>query len=231
LNGGAFINCPFDADYRECFEAILFSCYACGVAPRTALQDRADGVLRFERLAVLVDHCEFGVHDLSRIEPDTLGRPRFNMPFELGFFLGAKHFGGRRQRTKRTLVLVRDKHVLGAYLSDLAGIDPMAHGGSAENVISAVRDFFRRAAAQRRSALGTKSPSPKIPGPSHIIALFRAFNDELPRIAREEGFKLAHFNALDAHVDYCLAVESFLTTPQTGRMTRRQNPGQGKPRK
>jgi hypothetical protein len=57
------------------------------------------------------EECRFGIHDISRIEHDTVNHlPRFNMPFELGLFLGARHFGGRPQRGKHCLVLEAERY-------------------------------------------------------------------------------------------------------------------------
>ena len=33
-----FINCPFDAQYKPLFEAIVFAIHACGLRPRCALE-------------------------------------------------------------------------------------------------------------------------------------------------------------------------------------------------
>ena len=51
------------------------------------------------------------IHDISRTELDKkTSLPRFNMPFELGLFLGAKKFGAFDQSKKRTLILDKKKH-------------------------------------------------------------------------------------------------------------------------
>ena len=38
-----FINCPFDPDYRELFEAIVFAVLHCGFEPCSALEAAAHG--------------------------------------------------------------------------------------------------------------------------------------------------------------------------------------------
>ena len=42
-----------------------------------------------------------GIHDISRTESSGKPRlPRFNMPLELGMFLGAKQYGDGQQKDK-----------------------------------------------------------------------------------------------------------------------------------
>ena len=72
---------------------------------------------------ILANDCNAtGIHDISRIERDTVNNlPRFNMPFELGLFLGARRFGTRPQRDKQCLVLEAERYRYQKYLSDIAG--------------------------------------------------------------------------------------------------------------
>jgi hypothetical protein len=44
----------------------------------------------------MIGECDYGIHDLSRVEVDAGGIPRFNMPMELGLHLGARLFGSGR---------------------------------------------------------------------------------------------------------------------------------------
>lgn len=53
--------------------------------------------------------------------------PRFNMPFELGLFLGARRYGGPSQRRKCCLILDRDSYRFQIFCSDIAGQDIRAH--------------------------------------------------------------------------------------------------------
>src|ERR1700687_2295884 len=85
-----FVNCPFDSDYKQQFNALIFTIYDCGFYPRCALEAVDSGQLRFQKICQLILECSYGIHDLSRIElaPSTQ-LPRFNMALELGLFLGA----------------------------------------------------------------------------------------------------------------------------------------------
>src|SRR5258707_10962422 len=109
-NDAVFINCPFYDDYRPILQAILYTVYRCGFFPKTAL-DEDDGTdYRLDKIVRKIRECRYGIHDLSRIESNLNGYPRFNMPFELGIFFGAKHLGDLKQRTKNALVLERTRY-------------------------------------------------------------------------------------------------------------------------
>lgn len=203
-----FLNCPFDEDFKPLFAALVFTCFACGFRPRSALEDSGKGVMRYDRLCKLVEDCDFGIHDLSRTESGKDGLPRFNMPFELGLFLGAQRFGGSRQKRKQTLVMVRSKHVLGKYLSDLAGVDPVAHEAETAKLIRYVRDFFVRALAEEARTGGRDAP--RLPGAVAINTRFEAFQAALPGIAEAGGFDEAELDPIEAYVDFTFAVADFL---------------------
>ena len=85
-----FINCPFDAEYLPLFRIIVFVVNACGYHVRCALESQDAGEVRMVKILRLIRECQFGIHDISRTELDPAnGLPRFNMPLELGLFLGA----------------------------------------------------------------------------------------------------------------------------------------------
>lgn len=78
-----FINCPFDEPFRPLFEGLVFAIYDCGYIARCSLEVDDASVVRIEKITKLIAGCKFGVHDISRTEPDeSTGLPRFNMPFE-----------------------------------------------------------------------------------------------------------------------------------------------------
>ena len=93
-----FINCPFDQQYQPLLRAILFAVHDCGFRARSALEVEDSGEVRVQRILRIIGDSPYGIHDISRV--DT---PRFNMPLELGLFLGAKSFGEPEQQAKRCL--------------------------------------------------------------------------------------------------------------------------------
>lgn len=119
-----FINCPFDADYQQIFRALIFTIFACGFRARSARELDDGGQTRIDKLYNLISECRYGIHDLSRTELDPIHNlPRFNMPLELGIFLGAKRYGGKSQKLKKLLILDLEQFRYQRFISDLAGID------------------------------------------------------------------------------------------------------------
>src|ERR1019366_2769141 len=103
-NDSVFVNCPFDPDYTAILRAIIFTIYRCGFFPITALVEDNGLDNRLAKIERLIESCRYGVHDISRTELNTHGLPRFNMPFELGIFFGAKKFGNEAQKNKIAII-------------------------------------------------------------------------------------------------------------------------------
>ena len=119
--GSLFDADSHDAAYAPLFEPIIFALLDCGFTPRCALEVDDAGQVRFEKILALVKRCRFAIHDISRTELDRRNRlPRFNMPLELGLFLGAHRFGSGEQRRKACLVLDREPYRYQKFISDIA---------------------------------------------------------------------------------------------------------------
>lgn len=169
-----FLNCPFDSEYRPLLYALVFAVHDCGFRARSTLEIDDAGRVRIENIYALIRDCRFGIHDISRTEPDeTHGLPRFNMPLELGVFLGATQFGRGRQKEKRCLILDRERHRYQKYISDIAGQDIKSHNGKPEAAIAKVRDWLDNAL-----------PDSDVmrPGGKKIARRFEWFSDELPEL-------------------------------------------------
>ena len=129
-----FINCPLDETYQPIFQALVFAIHDCGFTARCALEADNRGEVRIEKIARIIRSCQHGIHDVSRTEPDAMNRlPRFNMPLELGLFLGARLFGGRGQRQKNCLILDRERPARPAVRG---AADPRAGVGGAEPALT-----------------------------------------------------------------------------------------------
>lgn len=129
---------------------------------------------RIDKIYDLIAHCRFGVHDLSRTELDVQhALPRFNMPLELGIFLGAKRFGDDGQRRKRGLVLDVERYRYQKFISDLAGVDIQDHGGEPERAVHRLRDWLGTVARRQ------------LPGGDRVWSAYMAFARDLPRLAQE----------------------------------------------
>jgi len=166
-----FINCPFDSSYREIFDAIVFAVCALGFEPSCALDWDDSTEERLTKILRMVEHCPFGIHDLSYMKLDPGTRlPRHNMPFELGLFLGCK-FAKRARSSKSCLIMDRAQWRYRKSLSDLSGRDIHVHKGRPTLAITAVRDW-----------LATESGRTDAPGGVFIIQQYRSFRRQLPEL-------------------------------------------------
>jgi hypothetical protein len=62
------------------------------------------GDVRIEKILDIIDQCRLGIHDISRTEQNEHGLSRFNMPLELGLFLGARRW--ERGKTKKIALIL-----------------------------------------------------------------------------------------------------------------------------
>jgi hypothetical protein len=166
-----FINCPFDDGFKPIFDALVFTVHDCGFVARSALEVDDGADVRIDKIVRIIEQCRYGIHDLSRTELDVgSGLPRFNMPFELGLFLGAKRFGNRNQKAKSCLILEREPYLSHKCCSDIAGQDLRPHGGDPARAIAAVRNAL--ASARQGTA--------RIPGHARMNQRFQQFTTDLP---------------------------------------------------
>jgi len=173
-----FINCPFDSPYQPMMRAITFAVYDCGFFPRAALEEDNAGEVRYHKIVRIIEECRFGIHDISRVQLDRSTRlPRFNMPLELGLFLGATAYGNDRNRGKQCLILDRDRFRYQKFCSDISGQDIRSHSAKPVRAISVVRDWLSIPAALNDVV---------IPSGSKIAARFELFEAELPEWCRRQ---------------------------------------------
>ncbi|MBX6741132.1 MAG: hypothetical protein IRY87_03675 [Acetobacteraceae bacterium] len=201
---GIFFNCPFDDKYQPIFDALVFAAFDCGYVPRCALEVDDAGQVRLEKILAIIRDCRLGVHDISRTELDPInGLPRFNMPLELGIFIGAARFGTGEQKKKVCLVLDRERYRFQKFISDIAGQDIREHGDDPERAIHALRSWL---APQPRDGL--------LPGATAIASRYRAFRQDLPQILAEIGLEAGEMT----FSDYANIVSAWLSErPRTSR--------------
>lgn len=167
-DNSVFINCPFDPAYRPLLEAVAFAAYDCGFFPRASLEIEDSSQVRIEKITTIIRECRLAVHDISRTELDASTQlPRFNMPLELGIFLGAKAFGGTMHRRKAAIVLDTERYRYQKFISDIAGQDIRAHSGEVTRVIAQVRDFLA----------SHREPETVLPGGDKLAERFQYFQE------------------------------------------------------
>ena len=163
-----FINCPFDAEYRPIFDAIVFSTLCCGFLPRCAVETGTSSQPRMNRILDAMNGSKYSIHDLSRCRGEgDKNLARFNMPLELGMAMSQRFSGRKRTPDHDWLALVPQGHAYKRFLSDLAGYDPMEYDGSERSVVPVVMSWL----ATRRDAIQT-------PPPSEVLHALPAFISE-----------------------------------------------------
>ncbi|PYQ67035.1 MAG: hypothetical protein DMF53_02460, partial [Acidobacteria bacterium] len=121
-----FINCPYDAEFAETFEAIFFAIVCCGFTPRSALESGTVAEWRMRRIVDAIFSSKYSIHDLSRCRGEGSEMlARFNMPLELGIAMARRFIKSRPNQRHDWLVLVPDGHGYLKFVSDLAGFDPV----------------------------------------------------------------------------------------------------------
>lgn len=197
MNYDVFMNCPFDDQFKPIFNAIVFTIFDCGFVPRCSLEVSDGGIVRIEKINNIIAECTYGIHDISRTELDAVNQlPRFNMPLELGLFLGAKRFGGKKHKKKMCLILDREPYRYQKFISDISGQDISSHEDNPEKATLLVANWLR---GNHREV--------QMPGGIEIWRRYQVFTAELPVMC--QNMKLSpteiHFN------DYFVFVETWLS--------------------
>jgi hypothetical protein len=188
---------PFDRRYAKLFDALVYTVHDCGCVARCAKEGDDGSQVRLDKLYGIIEESRFGIHDLSRVTLDSANRlPRFNMPLELGIFLGAKRYGTSRQKRKAMLILEKEPYRLPRYCSDLAGQDPRAHGNDVQRAITIVRNWLRT----------EHSEVADVPGGAAIALRYFQFRRELPKMCK---LKRLDVRAL-TFLDYRTLIEGWL---------------------
>lgn len=166
----------------------MFAIHDCGFNARCALEDDDSSRIRVDKICELILQSRYGVHDISRVTLDHIHHlPRFNMPLELGLWLGARRFGSKRDKQKRTLIFDRLPHRYQIFCSDIAGQDPRFHNNDAATVIRMIRNWLRNSPDYKQVSF---------PGANTIVSRFAKFRKELPVMCRDQGLnpKTLEFN-------------------------------------
>jgi hypothetical protein len=167
---------------------MVFTVIRSGFTPRCARETDDGGEVRFTKICRIIADCAYGIHDISKTEPDAAsGLPRFNMPFELGLFLGAREFSPGK-KTKKTLIFDRDAYRYQQFLSDIAGQDIHAHDGQIEKLIEKTATWLR-----------DEAQDPNVPGGRAIAQEFGRFQAVLPGICAVKRLHSDEITFKDLH--------------------------------
>lgn len=189
-NKSVFINCPSGDTYKPMFHAIVFSVIICEFYPRCAEELEDSSQIRIYKINEIIDECKYGIHDLSMMELDKDTQlPRFNMPFELGLFLGSKYFGKKPNDEKNCLVLEKHSYSYQKCISDISGQDAKCHYGKQKVLVDIIRNWLANN-SRRKSLLGGEG----------LYDKYKTFRKWLSRQCRDDGLsvkKLAYMDYVD----------------------------------
>lgn len=186
-NRDVFVNCPFDSNFQPLFDGLVYAIIRSGFRARCALEADDGAQNRLEKIMEIIRECRYGVHDISRTEPD--GKPplpRFNMPLELGIFLGSRKYGGAPQRQKRCIIFDVEQYRYQRFISDIAGQDIHTHGGDPARAIRELAAWLRRESADE-----------KVPGGAAIAREYQTFCEALPEICRARNMEVGDLTFSD----------------------------------
>jgi len=174
-----FVNCPFDEGYKETFDAVVFAVFSCGLRARCSKEGQDSGEVRMHKILRIISECKYGIHDISRTELCKRNKlPRFNMPLELGIFLGAGNYGTSDQRTKICLIMDKEEYRFQKFMSDIAGQDIKQHAGKPENAIRLVTDWLRNVTGRNA-----------IVGGLAVVERYKMFRKDLPKMRKARKLK------------------------------------------
>lgn len=176
-NLSVFINCPFDNRYTPLFDALVFTVVDCGFIARCSKELNDADDVRLSKITTIINGCKFGIHDISRAKIDRVTKlARFNMPFELGIFVGAKNFGDKANKEKKFIIFDAVPYRYRYFISDIAGQDIKIHENNPKIAILETRNWLSTKVKRR------------LPAGNTIWNRYGQFKSELPKICKQIGF-------------------------------------------
>ena len=143
-----FINCPYDKEYKNFFECIVFLCCYFGFEPCFA-SEYTDTTSRLDKIVQMIKDSKYGIHDISRTTLSKEKLPRFNMPFELGMdYIYKKYIKAKR----KILVIGGKERDYEKCLSDLKSTDIEAHNFKMKTLIKIIRNFLITISKQSKTS-------------------------------------------------------------------------------
>lgn len=186
-----FINCPFDRKYEKLFQSIIFVIHDAGLFARCARELSDSSENRIDKIIKIISECKYGIHDISRVQLDLKSKlPRYNMPFELGLFIGCKRFGHAQNKNKSCIILDKKQYRYQKFLSDMSGCDILSHNDSSKGVIRSIRNWLQ-----------TETKYKTIPDTNFIYRRYNKFQKDLPEV-RRRLFRLYSKNSEITFIDF-----------------------------
>lgn len=171
-----FINCPFDPQFKELLEPLVFTILYLGFIPRIASERNNAGEQRINKICELIHESKLSIHDLSRLKAGKKNEYyRLNMPFELGIDYSLLKFIPEYSG-KSFLVLGKDRYDYAKALSDIAGSDIDYHHDEPPKIVLAARNWLSQ-------FMDNPPPSPTV-----IWGKFNIFSEKFKEDREAEHF-------------------------------------------
>jgi hypothetical protein len=183
-----FLNIPYDEAFERLYVAYIVGLTQLGLRINAALAVPNQG--RLDTIINLIEQSDFSIHDLSRTESSN-GVPRFNMPVEPGLALYRSHIANGKHRV---FIFESRRHRAQRSTSDVNGIDPQIHRGTAKGLMAGLRNIFRQP--------GDVTTVPE------MLASYRAVKRKLPELRRNSGGKSLFEAAVFQDITVAALVES-----------------------
>jgi hypothetical protein len=178
FSNNVFINCPFDSDFTGLLRPLIFTIIYLGYNPRIASERFDSGEVRINKICELIKISKYSIHDLSRIKSSKKNEfYRLNIPFELGIDIGYRLFNTGKAKSKKCLILEKEKYRYQKALSDLSNSDIKHHKNEPENIVREVRNWF------------VETDKPRLPSGTKIWEDFNEFMADFYTKRKKEGFK------------------------------------------
>ena len=179
-----FINCPFDPQYRELLEKLIFilSFYEFEVLMSVNKSSADDRLLEITNL---IRDSKFSFHDLSRHISSKKGEiARFNMPFEFGIDFGCHQFD--KQRKDKVIALIDSSpHSYDVHISDMSGRDILYHYNNAEYLFEIIPTWLRKHTAYLYDS------------PKRLKGYYMFWIEDYKIAVKEIGYDLRSINKID----------------------------------
>ncbi len=163
-----FINCPYDKDYEQLFDAAFFTIVSCGFVPRGAFEIPDSCFNRIEKIKECLQSSKYSIHDLSRCQGegnDNLAR--MNMPFELGLSVMQQLGISKKTKNHEWFVLVTDCIKAKRFISDLNAYDLTQYDATISDIISKIVNWLCK-----------KPEVDKLPTPKSIFSKLPSYIDQ-----------------------------------------------------
>jgi hypothetical protein len=169
-----FINFSFETTAsKPLFNVVVFTVISYNLVPRTVLEVSDSSSVRLQRLMSIISECHLSIHNISSTSVAGDLHPRFNVPLELGLFVGAQRFDFGRGRDRYSLLLSDDAFQLRKLISDINGSDVASHSNDPQKALKIVSAW-----------INNMSKAPSVIDHDVLWNRYKGFSSDLPKICR-----------------------------------------------